>query len=43
MLKDAVLTKLQCYVDWRVCDRKCHDQLEVIFGLEQMIECDGVT
>jgi hypothetical protein len=43
MLKDAVLTKLQCYVDWIVCDRKCHDQFEVLFGLEQMIQDDDLT
>jgi hypothetical protein len=42
-VKDAVLTKLQCYVDFIVCDRKFHDQFEVIFGLEQMIQNDVLT
>jgi hypothetical protein len=39
----AVLTKLQCYVNFIVCDRKFHDQFEVIFGLEQMIQYDVLT
>jgi hypothetical protein len=43
MLKDAVLTKLQCYMDWTVCVRKFHDNFEVIFGLEQMIQDDVLT
>jgi hypothetical protein len=43
MLNDAVLNKLQCYVDCIVCDRKCHVQFEVLFGLEQMIQDDDVT
>jgi hypothetical protein len=42
MLKDAVLNKLQWYMDWIVCDRKFHDKFEVIFGLEQMIQDDDL-
>jgi hypothetical protein len=40
MIKDAVFSKIKCYVDWRVCDRRIQDQFEVIFGLEQMIHDD---
>jgi hypothetical protein len=40
MKKDAVLSKLKCYVHCRVCDRKFQDQSEVIFVLEQMIPDD---
>jgi hypothetical protein len=37
------MTKLKCYVDWIVCDRKIHDQFEVLFKLEQMREDDVLT
>jgi hypothetical protein len=43
MLRDALLTKIQCYMDWIVCDRKFHDKFEVIFKLEQMIQDDVLT
>jgi hypothetical protein len=42
-VKDAVLTKLQCYVNFIVSDRMCHDQFEVTSGLEQMIQNDVLT
>jgi hypothetical protein len=43
MLKDAVLNKLQCYMDWIVCDKKIHDKFDVLFGFEQMIGDDVMT
>jgi hypothetical protein len=43
MLKDAVLTKQQCYKYWIVCDREFHEKFEVIFGEEQMIQEDVLT
>jgi hypothetical protein len=43
MIKDPVLSKIKCYVDWIVCERKFQDQFEVIFGLEQIIHDDVLT
>jgi hypothetical protein len=34
---------VKCYVDWKDVEGNYHDQFEVQFGIEQMIEDDVMT
>jgi hypothetical protein len=39
----AVMTQIECYMDWKDVEGKFHDQFEVQIRIEQMLGDDVVT